>query len=382
MDHPGIQGVVLTSRDVSERRNAEKRAEYLSQHDVLTGLPNRALMRDRPQQAIIQARRNGGLVALMFIDLDRFKMVNESFGHHITGDTLLKQVAARLTQSLRDTDTVARLGGDEFTVLLPDATNPQVVGEVAQRILSEFSSPFSDGEQEMFVSASIGISLFPRDGVSSDDLVKHADTAMYSAKESGRNRFRYFTEDLNQEVREKVMLESGLRRGIERGELCLHYQPKIDLATNRVIGAEALVRWQHPTRGLILPGKFILVAEESGLILPLGEWVLRGRASSCVRATRGHRDARGGERVGTPAPAAQPGRHRHGRDGRGRGGPAVHGDRADPGRDHERLEGDLHARAHALERHRHLHRRFRHRLPSLVICAPAADILKIDRSFV
>jgi diguanylate cyclase (GGDEF)-like protein/PAS domain S-box-containing protein len=286
MNHPGIHGVVLTSRDVSERKNAEKRAEYLSQHDVLTGLPNRTLMQDRLHQAIVQARRNGGLVALMFIDLDRFKMVNESFGH-ITGDTLLKQVATRLTQSLRDTDTVARLGGDEFTVLLPDATNPQVVGEVAQRVLSEFSSPFSDGEQEMFVSASIGISLFPRDGTSSDDLVKHADTAMYSAKESGRNRFRYFTEDLNHEVREKVMLESGLRRGIERGELCLHYQPKIDLATKRVIGAEALVRWQHPTRGLMLPGKFIEVAEESGLILPLGEWVLR---AACEQLRAWQRD--------------------------------------------------------------------------------------------
>jgi diguanylate cyclase (GGDEF)-like protein/PAS domain S-box-containing protein len=274
LEHPGIHGIVLTSRDVSERKKAEKRAEYLSQHDVLTGLPNRLLMQDRLHQAISQARRNGGLVALMFIDLDRFKLVNDSFGH-ITGDTLLKQVAARLTECLRDTDTVARLGGDEFTIMLPDATNPQVVGEVAQRVLQVFSLPFSDGEQEMFVSASIGISLFPRDGTSPDDLVKHADTAMYSAKDSGRNSFRYFTEDLNQEVREKVMLESGLRRAIERGELRLFYQPKIDLATGRVIGAESLVRWQHPTLGLVPPGRFIDVAEESGLILPLGEWVLK-----------------------------------------------------------------------------------------------------------
>ncbi len=286
MDHPGIHGVVLTSRDVSERKKAEKRAEYLSQHDVLTGLPNRALMQDRLHQAISQARRNGGLVALMFIDLDRFKMVNDSFGH-ITGDTLLKQVAERLTHCLRDTDTVARLGGDEFTIMLPDATNPQVVGEVAQRVLSEFTSPFTDGEQEMFVSASIGISLFPRDGASSDDLVKHADTAMYSAKDSGRNSFRYFTEDLNHEVREKVMLESGLRHAIERGELRLHYQPKIDLASGRVIGAEALVRWQHPTRGLVPPAKFIPVAEDSGLILPLGEWVLK---AACEQLRAWQRD--------------------------------------------------------------------------------------------
>jgi diguanylate cyclase (GGDEF)-like protein/PAS domain S-box-containing protein len=242
LNHPGIRGVVITSRDVTERQKAEKRAQYLSQHDGLTGLPNRLLMQDRLRQAIIQARRGGGVVALMFIDLDRFKTVNDSFGR-VIGDALLKQVAERLRNCLRDTDTVARLGGDEFIIMIPDAATAQVVGEVAQRVLSEFSQPFSDGEQEMYVSASIGISLFPRDGSDPDDLVKHADRAMYSAKDSGRNMYRYFTEDLNHEVREKVMLESGLRRAIDRGELRLFYQPTIDLNTKQVIGAEALVGW-------------------------------------------------------------------------------------------------------------------------------------------
>jgi diguanylate cyclase (GGDEF)-like protein/PAS domain S-box-containing protein len=275
LDHPGIGGVVLTSRDVTERKETEQRTQYLTQHDALTGLPNRMLMQDRLNQALSQARRSGGVMALMFLDLDRFKLVNDSFGHP-QGDALLQEVARRVSGCLRDTDTVARLGGDEFTVLLPDLSVPQAAGQVAERILGLFSQPFAGAEEhEIFVSASIGISVFPRDGADPESLVKHADTAMYSAKDAGRNSYRYFTDNLNAQVREKVMLESGLRRAIERGELRLHYQPKIDLATSRLIGAESLVRWQHPGMGLVSPARFIPVAEDSGLIVPLGEWVLR-----------------------------------------------------------------------------------------------------------
>jgi diguanylate cyclase (GGDEF)-like protein/PAS domain S-box-containing protein len=285
LDHAGIHGIVLTSRDITDRKRAEARESYLAQHDALTGLPNRLLMQDRLQQAIVQARRNSGQVALMFIDLDRFKRVNDSFGHGI-GDTVLKQVSVRLSRCLRDSDSLARLGGDEFTVMLPEVPNAQLAGEVAERILSELSQPFIDGDKELHVSASIGISLFPRDGGLPDELVKHADAAMYSAKDSGRNSYRYFTEGLNEEVRERVALESGLRRAIERNELRLYYQPKIDLVSGKVMGAESLVRWQHPTLGLVAPARFIPIAEESGLIVQLGEWVLKS-ACEQIRAWRG-----------------------------------------------------------------------------------------------
>lgn len=274
LEHPGIRGVVLTSRDITERRRAEERAQYLANYDVLTGLPNRFLMQDRSTQAVAQAHRNRLRVALMHIDLDRFKVVNETLGHYV-GDSLLKQAADRIKRSAREGDTVARVGGDEFTIVLPNVSGLQSLSNTAEEILTAMSHPFQGESQELFVSASIGISLYPDDSRNVDDLIKHADAAMYSAKNLGRSNYQFFTSALNDQVQERMMLESGLRSAIQREELRLVYQPKIDLVTREIIGAEALIRWQHPNLGMIAPTRFIPVAEDSGMVGQIGEWVLR-----------------------------------------------------------------------------------------------------------
>jgi len=274
LEHPGIRGIVLTSRDVTERKRAEERARYLANYDVLTGLPNRFLMQDRLLQACAQAQRNGLRVAVMHIDLDRFKVVNETLGHYV-GDALLKQAADRIKKSAREGDTVARVGGDEFTVVLANVSGVQALSAFAEKVLSGLARPFPGEGQDVFVSASIGISLFPDDARSVDDLIKHADAAMFRAKATGRNNYQFFTRELNDEVQERLLMEGGLRLALQREEFRVVYQAKIDLATREVVGAEALIRWSHPKLGVVGPSRFVPVAEDSGLVGQIGDWVLR-----------------------------------------------------------------------------------------------------------
>ncbi len=264
-----------TSTNVSKRKQAEERAEYLATRDALTGLPNRVLLHDRLEQGIVNAARNRAGFAFMFIDLDRFKTINDSLGHDV-GDELLKAVASRLAACVRASDTVARLGGDEFAVILENlrGTDDEGAQQVAEKMIAAMAEPMIIGAHHLNTSCSIGISLYPADGRDSATLMKHADVAMYFAKENGRNNWRFFSAEMNQRAQERLSIENYLRLALRRGELVLHYQPRIRMADGALTGVEALVRWSHPRRGLLDPGKFIDVAEDSGLIVPIGEWVL------------------------------------------------------------------------------------------------------------
>ncbi len=256
------------------RRRHDGRLGYMAQYDQLTGLINRALFQDRLDSALARARREGGLVTVMFLDIDGFKGVNDRFGHAV-GDELLRQVAARLVECLRESDTVARLGGDEFTVILEGGKRVEDAGQVAMKILKAIATPFRIGAREIVVTTSIGISVYPVDGDSYEELVKGADTAMYQAKTAGRNTYQYYTRSLRNRTTDRLALLDDLREAIEQGDqLRVEYQPKVDVARGVVIGLEALMRWEHPERGRLMPGTFIPLAEESELIVPMTAWLL------------------------------------------------------------------------------------------------------------
>ncbi len=267
-------GVASLVQDITERLNTERTIHYMAHHDTLTGLPNRRLMQDRLNQAILQARRKQKHVALLFLDVDRFKLVNDTLGHE-TGDYVLRDIAKRLNKAVREGDTVSREGGDEFVIILPDLDKPEAAQQVATKILNELAKPIEVSGHELTVTASIGISHYPNDATDVQQLLKHADSAMYQAKDAGRNTARFFTSDLNFLLSKRLEVESRLRRGIERNEFFLRYQPQVDVISGRIVGVEALVRWNDPQNGEIFPKDFISIAEELGLIVPLGEWVFR-----------------------------------------------------------------------------------------------------------
>lgn len=259
---------------------AKAQLEHLAHHDTLTGLPNRMLLQDRLSHAVELACRQGRQFAMLFMDLDRFKHINDSLGHSV-GDQLLRSVAIRLMHCARQSDTVSRQGGDEFVVLLSNIKRAEDAAISAQKILAALSTPHLIGELKLQISVSIGISVYPDDGQDAETLIKNADSAMYHAKENGRNNYKFFEQEMNVRAVQRQSIEAGLRGALDRQELVLHYQPKINLHSNIIVGVEALIRWQHPERGLMFPQQFLSVAEDCGLILPIGRWVLR---EACLQA--------------------------------------------------------------------------------------------------
>lgn len=280
-----ITNFVATGKDISERMRTQERLHYMAHHDALTRLPNRTLFLDRLHQAMTRARWHNRLIAVMFMDLDRFKVINDTLGHDI-GDQLLVQITGRISRSVRAGDTVARFGGDEFAILLDDIASEQDISQLAKKILDTLAPAFALSGHEFFITASIGVSIFPTDGEDTESLLRNADVAMYRAKDLGRNNFQFYSNEMSARAFERLALENSLRHALKRKEFFLLYQPQIDLDLQKIRGVEALLRWQHPDLGIIKPTEFISLLEETGLIVPVGEWVLR---NTCEQAANWQR---------------------------------------------------------------------------------------------
>ncbi len=275
-----VTGAVIVFNDVSASKAMTAKMTYLAQHDFLTNLPNRVLLNDRIEQAIASAHRYGTQVALLFLDLDNFKHINDSLGH-ASGDKLLQSVSKRLKACVRNTDTVSRQGGDEFIILLDDRQTGKHAEVTAEKILEQLTMPHMVGKCQLYITTSIGISVYPHDGLDAETLLKSADTAMYHAKEKGRNNYQFFKNEMNTHAVQRLVIEADLRVALEKKQFVLHYQPKFNLTTNQISGVECLLRWQHPEWGEVSPDTFITIAEDTGLIIPIGYWVL---SEACQQA--------------------------------------------------------------------------------------------------